>query len=352
MALFKRKSVWWMRFTFNGKQIRRSTETADKKLAERIYHKVLGEIAEGKWFDVDPGKNRFFEEMISKYLKEHSPKKAPTSCVRDKSLAAHLVKHFRGNTLSAITPKLIYQYKVKRLAEKASPKTLNNELSLLGHAFNLAVREWEWVRENPVIKVSKEKGNNVIERWLTFEEEKALLAVCPEWLEEIVVFALNTGMRQGEILNLQWPMVDLFRKTLTILEQKNKGKDTLPLNQNVLAVLKKRAKVRHIQNNFVFYSQNGNKIDARNLIRAFRSALEKAKIEKFRFHDLRHTWATRLIQAGVDIYTVQRLGRWKNISMVMRYAHHYAESLRSGAEVLDGLCREISTNLAHPTKKG
>ena len=86
---------------------------------------------------------------------------------------------------------------------------------------------------------------------------------------------------------------------------------------------------------YVFLNKNYNKLDARNLIRAFSSALEKAKIENFRFHDLRHTFATRLVQAGVDIYKVQKLGRWKSISMVMRYAHHYPESLRSGIEVLD-----------------
>ena len=74
--------------------------------------------------------------------------------------------------------------------------------------------------------------------------------------------------------------------------------------------------------------------------------MRKAGITRFRFHDLRHTFSTRLIQAGVDVYTVQKLGRWKTISMVLRYAHHQPESLRGGAEVLDRLRREHSTTLA------
>jgi integrase len=192
--------------------------------------------------------------------------------------------------------------------------------------------------------------NNQIERWLTLEEEKKLLAVSPVWLQEIIIFAIHTGLRRSEILNLKWPLVDLFRKTLTLLEQKNKNKDTLPLNQNALAILMRRAKVKSITQ-FVFYNGNGQRIDANNLNRAFRSAVKKSGIEKFRFHDLRHTFATRLIQGGIDLYKLQKLGRWKDISMVARYAHHYSESLRSGIEILDKMKNNRITNLSHPNEK-
>lgn len=242
--------------------------------------------------------------------------------------------------------RVIYGYKVGRRKEGAAPKTINNELVLMHHAYNLAMKEWEWVSDNPVSKVSKEKVNNEIIRWLTPDEERRLLGASPNWLKEIIVFALNTGLRQGEILELIWNQVDLSKKTFTILEQKNKGKDTLPLNKTAMEILIVKDKVRSIKNSLVFYNGNGNRIDKSNLSRAFRSVVKKARIEKFRFHDLRHTWATKLIQNGVDIYTVQRLGRWKTIQMVMRYAHHHAESLRSGVEVLDRMPNEISTILA------
>jgi site-specific recombinase XerD len=286
--------------------------------------------------------------MMEKYLIEHSLKnKAPKSYIRDKSLANHLIRHFGNYAVIEITPKLISQYKTKRRDEGAAPKTLNNELTLMGHAYNLATREWEWCNENPVTKISKEKVNNLIEHWLTFEEEARLLTSTPQWLREIIIFALNTGLRQGEIIDLQWPRVDLFRKTITILEQKNKDKDTLPLNEKALEVLKGRAKIQHIQTNHVFYNKIGRKMNARNLQRAFMSVTKKAELKGFRFHDLRHTFATRLIHAGVDIYTVQKLGRWKNISMVMRYAHHYPESLRSGVEALDKVKENRITILSH-----
>ncbi len=163
---------------------------------------------------------------------------------------------------------------------------------------------------------------------------------------------LNTGLRMGEILDLRWPRVDLSRKTVTILEeQKNRGRDTLPLSEGALAILKERARVRSIKADLVFMTGNATRIESRNLHQAFYSALEKSKIKRLRFHDLRHTFATRLVQAGADLYTVQKLGRWKTISMVMRYAHHYPESLRSGVAVLDKI-KKVITNLSQSNEKG
>jgi integrase len=187
---------------------------------------------------------------------------------------------------------------------------------------------------------------NLIERWLTVEEEGRLLAASPVWLQEIIVFAANTGLRQSEILNLQWCNMDLFRRTITLLEQKNGGRDTLPVNATTLAVLKARAKARSRTTEYVFSNGAGNRRDARDLLRAFYPAMKHADVRRFRFHDLRHTFATRLVQAGADIYTVQKLGRWKTMSMVQRYAHHHSESLRAGIEILDRVPAESSTKLA------
>jgi integrase len=342
-----------MRFNYRGRQIRRSTETTNRKLAEKIYCKYLTEIAERKWFKRPLGEKKTFREMIQKYLIEYSARnKAQKTHIRDKSLADHLVKFFGDFTLTSITPQFIYKYKTKRRDEGASPKTINNELGLMHHAFNLSIKEWEWIEENPVSKISKERVDNSKERWLTFEEEERLLNSSPKWLQEIILFSLETGLRQGEVLNLQWPQVDLFRKTITITEQKNRGKDTLPLSQRAWEVLKARAKIRHLKTNFVFYNRKGNRIDARNLLRAFYSATKKSNLEGLRWHDLRHTFASRLVQSGVDLYTVQKLGRWRTINMVMRYGHHYPESLRRGVEVLDEVRKKISTNLAQSKEKG
>lgn len=312
-----------------------------------IQAKVLTQLAEGKWLDKPIGADRTFRELTEKYLREHSERNK-ASYKTDICLSKNLLRFFGGYNLSEISPKIISEYKYIRMGDGASTKTVNNELTLMSHAFNLAVKEWEWLDENPVRRVSRERVNNLIERWLRPEEEEALLDACSSWLREIVIFAIYTGLRQGEILNLRWPLVDLSRRTMTILEQKNRGKDTLPLNEKAMNILIARSRVKSISTDNVFFSQAGTAINARNLLRSFYKARKQALLEDFRFHDLRHTFATRLVQAGVDLYTVQKLGRWKSVSMVTRYAHHYPESLRPGVEVLD----QNSTIIAHSTKKG
>ncbi len=343
MALYKRGKVWWMRITYKGRQTRRSAETGNRKLAEKVYAKVQTEIIEGTWFNVLPGDKKTFRELMDKYLNEYSAHcKAPRTYKTDKALARRLCDTFGDLRLTEVTPRLISEYKYKRRETEAKPATINHELKLMSHAFKLGINEWEWVNINPVARVSREKVNNQIERWLTITEERRLLSASPMWLQEIITFAVNTGLRQSEILNLRWARVDLQRRTLTILEQKNNGKDTLPLNETVLEILKARFKIRHIKTDHVFYSQVGTRLDAHNLMRVFRRAVKDSGIEKFRFHDLRHTFATRLAQEGVDMYMIQRLGRWKTTAMVMRYAHHCPDSLRPGVAVLD----KISTILA------
>lgn len=336
-----------MRFSYQGRQIRRSTEVTDRKMAERIHAKVLGLIIEGKWFERPPGQGKTVTDLMERYLREHSkPNKAATTHNRDKSLAAHLLRAFGAVPLDQLRPAQLADYKATRRAAGAAPKTVNDELTLLGHAYKLALLEWEWVRDNPVLKVKKEKLRPKPGRWLTGEEEARLMAASPRWLQEILLFAVHTGLRQSEILNLQWPQVDLAHRTLMILEQKNGGQDTLPVNATANDVLQARAKVRSISTPQVFFNHAGHRWNARNLLRAFYVARKKAGITDVRFHDLRHTFASRLVQSGVDLYTVQRLGRWKCMKMVQHYGHHYPESLRSGAEVLDRWRTDVSTTVA------
>ena len=259
---------------------------------------------------------------------------------RDQSLAAHLLLAFGEVPINQLRPARLAEYNAGRRAQEVAPKTLNDEFSLLGHAYKFGMMEWERVTDNPVLRIAKEKVRNNIERWLTPEEEQRLLAASPPWLQEIIVFALHTGMRRGEILKLHWSHVDLTRRTLTILEQKNGSRDTLPVNDTAVEVLQARAAVRTSSSDAVFVNGAGHPRNARNLLRAFNPAMRKARIARLRFHDLRYTFATRLIRAWVNVYTVQKMGRKKTTSMILRDAHHQPESLRGGAEVLDQLRRE------------
>jgi integrase len=334
----------------NGKQIRKSTSTTDKKLAQRIHDKVMGQIAEGKWFEGSLGKHKTFKEMMDRYMSEHSiPTKA--SSERDLSSLSHLLPFFGSRPLSEISPKLIYEYKNKRRSEGPSPCTINRELALMKHAFNMAIREWEWIKENPVSKVSMEKEPPSRDRWLTFEEEETLLSASAQWLKEVITFAIETGCRREEILSLAWKDVDIFKKVVTIFAKKTGDRRTIPLTAKAFDVLKSKEKARTKRGSikredFVFSHPDRQKVNFHTLRWAFEKALKNATIEDFRFHDLRHTFASRLAQQGVDPYTIQKLMGHKTFTTTQRYAHHCAESFRSGIKALEDYRLERSKEVA------
>jgi len=362
MGLFKRGQVWWMRFTFKGKQIRKPTETTDKKLAEKIYHKVMTQIAEGKWFEKPASADKTLGDLLDKYLREHStPNKSANTVKNDTSMVEEMKAFFGDTLLQDVTPSLISSFKTKCRDKGLAPATINHRRAILRHAFNLAIREWQWCQENPVERVSRERVSSGRDRWLTLEEEKTLLECCVlhptrkenkvesvYWLQEIVLFALNTGMRQDEILSLTSQNADLFRKAILVVKSKNGEKRTIPMNQKVFELLKVKARGNQNRSKVVFASEAGTKILRRNLMRAFYNARDRAKIADFTFHDLRHTFATRLAQSGIDLYVISKLLGHKDIKMTQRYAHHCPDSLRGGVEVLD----KISTELAQSNEKG
>jgi len=345
MGLAKRGNTWWISFMYQGQQVRRSTGTSDRKLAEAILGKVRVQIVEGRFFDKPVDDKRTFSELMDRFSSEHCVKLA--GCRRMLTSVNNLRGFFVDAKLAHITPKRIVDYKNKRYADGVKPATINRELATLKKAFNLARREWEWCKDNPVCRVSMERENNTRDRWLTLDEEQRLVTMAPSWLQELIVFAIHTGMRMGEILALAWNGVDLFRRTLTVFKSKNGERRTLPLNQTVLGLLTRKYAVRSLTVDLVFHSQTQTPLDPDNLRRAFRIAITKATIVDLHFHDLRHTFATRLVQAGVDLYKVQRLLGHKSPMMTQRYAHHYPESLRDGVEKLDA-GRVVSTLLAQP----
>jgi integrase len=220
MGLYRRGKFYWFSIQYEGKRIQESLKTDNRRLAEKLYAKVITDIVEGRYFEKIEAKRHGFDEMMEKFMKEHAVKREQSTQMRYVSTLKHLNRYFKDMQLADITPKTISAYMNMRRREAASVATINRELAMLSKAFNLAVKQWEWCHTNPCSRIQREPENNRIDRWLTPDEEKRLLKGAQGYLNgqlyEIIVLALNTGMRQGELLSLKWKDVDWFRKTVTV----------------------------------------------------------------------------------------------------------------------------------------
>ncbi len=209
-------------------------------------------------------------------------------------------------------------------AKEASTSTANHYMALVRAILRKARDEWEWVERIPKVPMFKQATRRI--RWLTHEEADRLLAELPPHQAALARFALATGLRQGNVLGLTWQQVDLDGELAWIHPDEAKGRKAIPvpLNADAMEVLREQ---RGLHRKWVF-TWKGERIKQVNT-HAFQKALRRAGIENFRWHDLRHTWASWHAQAGTPLHALQELGGWETVSMVRRYAHlapsHLAE---------------------------
>lgn len=271
--------------------------------------------------------NNFAPIYLDSYAK---PNKRSWIC-DDYCLEAHLKPHFGKLDLREITPLDIETYRAKRLKAGVRKSTTNREMALLKKMFHLAA-DWGYCTENPVAKVKLfPERDNLKERVLSAEEEARLLAHCPPHLAPIVVFALNTGMRRGEILGLRWDQVDASATSVRVTRTKSGRDRIVPLNDAATGVIEAQRRKRF--GNYVFPSTKGGEF-MRSVAHSFARACRMAGIMGLRFHDLRHTFATRLIRKGADIITVQDLLGHHAVTVTQRYTHSGADEKRRAVEAL------------------
>lgn len=328
MGIYKRKDIWYIDYYANHRRIREKIG-ASKKLAENTLKKREVEIAEGKHLDVKKDSKTTFDELAKDFLKIHSKvNKKALAYKRDLGLIKNLSVEFSGKKLSEITSKMVEKYKERRKKE-VSPATVNREVACLKCMFNKAI-EWKEAADNPVRKVKLFKENNQRVRYLELEEIKTLLDNCPEHFKPIVITALNTGMRRGEILGLKWEAIDLGRGLIYLTDTKNGERREVLINEELRKILTKLK--RYKNSPYVFHKKDGEPYkDVRKL---FETALKKSGIIDFRFHDLRHTFASHLVMMGVDLKTIQELMGHKSIEMTLRYSHLSPAHKRSAIERL------------------
>ncbi|MFI5091984.1 MAG: tyrosine-type recombinase/integrase [Candidatus Acidiferrales bacterium] len=279
-----------------------------------------------------------FGEFGERYM-EHA-KVNKRSWLRDQQMLEHLCAFFgKERPLAEVAPVDIEGYKVHRRV-KVSGSTVNRELALLKRMFNLAITWDLFLAANPVRKVKFFREFNIGLRVLNPEEEKNLLQSASPYLQDLIRFALNTGLRIGEIFSLRWSNVDLNRGILAVFAAKTEKIREVPINSETRQVLEawwlgKKSEV-------VFYNSGTGKPFV-DLKAGFALACGKAGISGVTWHTLRHTFASRLVNSGVDIVTVKELLGHSSLSVTMRYAHTNIDSKRAAVEKLGGFSDNLVT---------
>ncbi len=327
MGIFKRGENWYISFWFKGERIKESIGPS-RRIAEAVIAKRKAEIAENKYLDkrkeLPPVK---FHDFAVEYLKWAEVNHKPSSRVRELSNMRTLERGFGEKNIHEITTWSIEQWKVKRKAAvKAS--SINRELATLKSMLNKAV-EWGKLKEAPR-KVKLLKGVKERLRYLMPDEVQRLISNCSAHLKPIVIVAIHTGMRKSEFLNLRWNQIDLEKGIITLTDTKNDQRRYVPLDETVKSTLSGMER----KGEFVF---RGKK-DGRPLVwieLSFHNAVEKSGIEDFKIHDMRHTFASNLVMAGIDLMTVKELLGHKSIEMTMRYAHLAPEHKMRAVNILD-----------------
>ena len=291
-------------------------------------------IRENRHFKTSEAKRRTLAEMLERYSRDVLPTKPKSA--RDQQRQLDWWKSEIGSyALADVTPALIAEYRDKlakgitvRTKKPRNPATVNRYMAALSVAFTTAVKEWGWVDDSPMRKVSKGKESRGRVRFLSDDERVRLLKACKESphasLYPVVVLALSTGMRAGEIMGLTWDVVDLNRGRAILHETKNGERRAVAITGHALEQIKELAKVRRIDSNLLFPSKESTPQKPQkgmDLRAPWLAALKSAGIDDFKFHDLRHSAASYLAMNGASLAEIAEVLGHKTLQMVKRYAH-------------------------------
>jgi len=335
-SVFLRGESWVGEYKDRGK-IRRKTfgrkGVITKTLAREMLRRLERQVKLGQYEMLDD-EIPIFNEFANEYLVHGKEVIKKRSWWRDTYGLKHFILLFGDRRLSEITPKDVDDYKKNRLKDVA-PSTVNRELQCVRSLFNLAKRWKKFFGDNPVSVAKLIPVNNQKERILTMKEEERLLGLSNPYLKPILITALNTGMRKNEILTLRWTNIDPDTKVITLEHTNTKTKKTrrIPIN-SVLRKLLLEQRLKSGGNEYIFLSPTGNPYKRHDSIKgSYERLCKKAGITGLRFHDLRHTAATRMIEAGASIVAASKILGHSDIKMTMRYTHPDT-SLKEAVELL------------------
>lgn len=324
----KGKKIWYIDYYVEGRRVRERIGEI-KTQAKAALAKRMGDIVTGKYELKKAAKSPRFDRFCDDYLEWAKLNKK--SWQRDNYSILELKKYFGAKRLSEISVWAIESYKQKRMHTRnrrgsfPAPATVNRELACLKKMFSLAAK-WDKTTGNPVKSVALMREREAGRR-LTALEKHQLINACNSHLRPIVIFALNTGKRLSEILNLRWSDVNFDTWHITIRESKSGDSWTIPVNSVVQELLQSLPKSPE----WVFPNRKGGRL--KSIKDGWYAAVKRSKISHCRFHDLRHTWASEMGE-HTDLKTLMKLGGWKTADIPMRYIHPTVSYERDALEKL------------------
>ncbi|BAP88315.1 phage integrase site specific recombinase [Burkholderiales bacterium GJ-E10] len=356
MPIYRRNksSPWYCDIRLSGRRrIRQSTGTTDRKKAQEYHDRLKTQIWEQERLGAKP--RYTWREAVVRYVREASAE-SKASLGNDQHALRWLDPYLGDKYLDEIDKAMVdniiaerqkpytVEYKTGQKRECVpGVDTVNRFLTTFRAVLNKARDEWEWVDRVPKVKALKGAKSRI--RWISRDEADRLIAELPKHLAIMAEFALQTGLRRANVTNLQWSQVDLARKTAWVLSEDTKNRKSLavPLTDKAVAILQAQ-KAEQDRAQETVEDETGRKRSLpwvfakagrpvhQTSTRAWREALQRAGIEDFCWHDLRHTWASWHVQNGTPLHVLQELGGWSSLKMVQRYAHLSGEHLRAWVE--------------------
>jgi integrase len=343
-GIYIRGKTWWLDFRHDGKRhIVRLGKGINKTVAHELAGIKRGDILKGEAGITQKRANLSFDKAAENFLTWVKANKRPKTITSYGYCIGQLKRSFGGKTLGQIQPFAIEKHKKMRVEEKAAVSA-NREIAVLKIMFNRCIAWHKYSGANPVkeVKLLKEPKGKL--RYLDQEEEAKLLAHAREPLRTIILVGIYAGLRiQAEALTLKWEDVDFRRALLTVRAAYAKSGEGRVVNINsilkaALKELKERSRAE-----CVFAKRDGSPF--KSIRSAFKTACKHAKLTGVTPHTLRHTFASRLAMAGVDVRTIQELGGWKELEMLQRYAHL---SPSHKAEAVEKIANQVPTLFTTP----
>lgn len=341
-GIYKRGRIYWLRYTgHDGRIVFESTGSDKFKIAEALLTERRKAVLDGKLPEVVKKiENHTFTELCDKYIEWMTGRQ---KSARVKKYIISQLRDVYGNLpLRRFNSLIVEKHQTELISKGLKPASINKTLNVLKHMFNKAT-EWEMVEETVLKRVRKVKllkGEGKRLRYLSQQECQELISKCETHLRPIVITALNTGMRRGEILNLKWDDVDLRHGFILLHTTKNGERREIPINNTLRHTL--QSLTRRLDIPYVFFDSKTGK-PYQEVKRSFATACKRAGITDLHFHDLRHTFASQLVMAGVDITSVKELLGHKTLTMTLRYSHLAPSHKVKAVDILDKTLNGTST---------